>query len=68
MRPPLEPGTCTTIEIIDVPARGEDLERWRARVTYRDFEGTLRRLEALRGDPDEAADAVEARLDELGID
>ncbi|MFD6155093.1 hypothetical protein ACFWF7_16575 [Nocardia sp. NPDC060256] len=67
MRPPIEPGTCTAIEITYFPARGNEPERWRARVIYRDIEGTVRRLEALRPDPDEAANAVEDRLDKLGI-
>lgn len=67
MRPPIEPGTCTAIDIEYFPADRDEPERWRARATYRDFDGTVHRLEALRPDPDEAAKAVETRLDQLGI-
>ncbi|WP_280455538.1 hypothetical protein [Nocardia brasiliensis] len=67
MRPRLEPGTSTTIEIIHIPAQADEPDRWRATAIYRDHDGTVHRLQALRPDPDEAADAVETRLDELGI-
>ncbi|WP_225728880.1 MULTISPECIES: hypothetical protein [unclassified Nocardia] len=64
MRPPIQPGTSTVIDIGYLPASGGKPERWAARATFRDHDGTIRRLRAVRTDPDEAADAIEDQLDE----
>ncbi|MGW4769912.1 hypothetical protein ACWEO2_17930 [Nocardia sp. NPDC004278] len=67
MRPLLAPGTSNPITIAQLPSHGGQPERWSATTVYRDQAGRIRRLRAIHTDPDAAADALEDKLDELGI-
>jgi len=68
MRPPLTPGTAAAEILLDLlPAYRGQPQRWSARIAYRDQAGRIRHVQAIHTDPDAAADAVQDRLDELGI-
>lgn len=67
MRQPLRPGTSSDITLTELPAHGNRPARWSARVVYCDDAGRIRHLRTVGPDPDAAADALDARLDELGL-
>ncbi|WP_063047908.1 hypothetical protein [Nocardia pseudovaccinii] len=67
MRPILAPGTSNPIIIAKLPSHPRRPERWAASTVYRDQAGRIRHLRAIHTDPDAAADALEGKLDELGI-
>ncbi|MET7774079.1 hypothetical protein [Nocardia sp. NPDC005366] len=62
------PGTSAAEILVDkLPAYAGQPQRWSARIAYCDQAGRIRHLQAIHTDPDAAADAVQDRLDELGI-
>ncbi|WP_054812213.1 hypothetical protein [Nocardia arizonensis] len=68
MRTQPAPGTSAAEIVIDrMPAYLGQPQRWKARIAYYDQAGRIRHLHAIHTDPDAAADAVQDRLDELGI-